>query len=143
MTRPYKHGNIDDVNVEEWMGAEKIGETPVYSKFGSGESSKGMLYKIVKTSQGQDKQHKRRLKEVQSEFDKNQMPYKMQDLECTEDMDSWRHGMIDTAKLKSDVIEPMWNRESLFDALVKERQIAAKQVRSGGTRVRKKINHFM
>jgi hypothetical protein len=58
-------------------------------------------------------------------------------------MDSWRHGMIDTAKLKSDVIEPMWNRESLFDSLVKERQIAAKQVRSGGTHVRKKINHFM
>jgi hypothetical protein len=113
MTRPYKHGNIDDVNVEEWMGAEKIRETPVYSKFGSGESSKGMLYKIVKTSQGQDKQHKCRLKEVQSAFDKNQMPYKMQDLECTEDMDSWRHGMIDTAKLKSDVIEPMWNRDSL------------------------------
>jgi hypothetical protein len=51
--------------------------------------------------------------------------------------------MIDTAKLKSDVIEPMWNRESLFNALVKERQITAKQVHSGGTRVRKKINHFM
>jgi hypothetical protein len=126
MFRPNKHKN--DIPIKELAGLKLVAETRPYIKYGSNESSKGFLYRVIIERMPElTAEHNHLIYDCSQDFVKHQLPFMTQSLP-SDDEHAWHSGMIHTEMMLDKLAKPMRDPNRREMALATEFSLADQMV---------------